>query len=160
MATATELADRLNRWHFMLADNAADQQRAIAELRRIPDLEQRLAENDRSPNTATDIELDAILKLANVISTDQEFQRAIVAARGFVNRLRPQPIVWHDCGEGSIAEFGGWTLVVRPYATGIVKFIWHASRLRCLEANLDERANTLAAAKAAAEFWVRKAVAK
>ena len=160
MATATELADWLDK--HIVGLSCPQWSEAVAELRRIPDIEQRLA--DAEKRALNDIDIGQISLAADRLV---ELNCGVLGSglRHIVNRLRPQPIAWRDCGEGSIAEFGGWTLMTAPVyreSEARTDYSWVCARGGRNQRLCDNvgHEQTIDAAKSAAEDWVRKQVAK
>lgn len=153
MATATELADRLSSFGTSRAE-------VERELRRIPDLEQRLA--DAEKRALTDEELAIIATAVDWIRNGNECKErggTWLRLSSIVARLTPPPPVeWTDVGEGSIAELDGWTIVAWP-ACDSDKFFSLARKGQGSAFDSD-RCKTLDAAKSAAVEWCLKQGAK
>ena len=155
MATATELADRLdemvmaaNGWSCSTAPVVALTD-TVRELRRIPDLEQRALTEDevvKLGSVATALDHCAIAQ----DSSSAQWIRAIVA------RLRPQPIAWHEPVPSVwVAQVGEWSLMVRPHVRA-TSWYWVCVPSVAGKDGDGDRADTLDAAKSAAEAWVLK----
>lgn len=160
MSRALELADEfVNASTISSEDGLAMMDSIVSELRRIPELERQLA--DAQKRALTEAELVHIEQVSKWLSVNHVISKGSNGhywLSDIVNRLRPQPIQWTDVGDGAIAAFGGWTLVVFPdmsCVTDLPKACWYAVR-HGRRANVGCTVESLDAAKAAAEAWARK----
>jgi hypothetical protein len=159
MSRATDLAEwicRVAGAHGKLnVETCAD---ISAELRRIPELERQLADaQKRAERALTETELVRLANVADLLRRGEPLPANALGAdwvRDIVNRLRPQPIDWHDVGDGAIAALGDWTLTVTPSWNELGMWQWKCAHKAV--AGDWSRADTLDAAKSAAETWVRK----
>jgi hypothetical protein len=159
MATATELADKLHKWRIVGCGTFGinECQQAVAELRRIPDLERQLADAERMALTGE--ESNAVVDISRRIERNGEITIYRDSVYGTLlaelsARLSPPPIVWTDVGDGSIAEFNGWTIVVRPKRSA--GHCFSATKQGADIGAVEFPAKDRDAAKSAAEAWVRQ----
>lgn len=140
--TATELADRLEKWQMICRDDMADWQAAIAELRRIPELERRA---ELLPSKYVCEAIRSLL--AGTMVTPGGL--AIDAWLDLVDPPKPL-LTWQDHGNGVwTARHGGATYLVSPACGGS----WWLGRCIGGVVHQAETESSIDAAKATAEKW-------